>query len=87
MRILKISKHVSNISHVCLFCQTYLKPISFEKFSQHHFPWGILYVCSCGKSKILTNFIRSETEFVSVVFTNHWDIYWSGFCNDYKYEK
>lgn len=83
MRIYKIAKHASDKSFTCHKCNGNLIPSGFAKNTNHHFPWGINYICKCGESKIWTNSIRSYREFKTIVLDNKpWDSYWSGFCND-----
>jgi len=82
---LKIAKHVSETSHTCLYCDSILSPVGFERNGRHHFPWGITYKCTCGKSGVWTNSIRGPKEFMDVVFGNvppENDTSWEGFCND-----
>jgi hypothetical protein len=82
MKIIKLGKHISNESHQCLYCGGFLRPTGFMENRSHHFPWGILYECGCQKSQVLSNFIRSEQEFVAVISGKEWKSFWSGFCND-----
>ena len=85
MRMFKIAKHVSDHSHTCIYCNSFLIPSSFSRNSNHHFPWGIVYRCSCGKSGLWTNSIRGAKEFMDVVFGNievRNSSAEKGFCND-----
>ncbi len=83
MRIYIIAKHASDKSHTCYYCMSNLKPVGFSKNKNHHFPLGIDYKCSCGKSHMWTNSVRSYNEFKTIVFEEKpWKSYWSGFCND-----
>ena len=79
---IKIAKHVSNQSHFCGLCKTDLRPRSFLRNNRHHFPWGILHSCDCGKSSLWTNSIRDGAEFMNIVFGDGTDVMRSGFCND-----
>ena len=85
MKIYKIAKHVSDHSHSCIYCKSFLKPSHFSRNKRHHFPWGINYDCGCGKSGIWTNSIRGEQEFLDVVYKNspiRNNFTEKGFCND-----
>jgi len=81
--ITKIAKHMSDHSHFCGLCGTFLKPKSFSKNDNHHFPWGINHVCDCGASSVWTNSIRNGEEFIARVLNNE-DFVGapSGICND-----
>jgi len=85
MKIYRIAKHTSDHSHSCIHCGNFLKPQSFSRNSNHHFPWGIVYTCGCGKSGLWTNSIRGPKEFMDVVFKNVKVMNSTaekGFCND-----
>jgi len=81
----KKAKHTSDHSHSCIYCEGFLLPKSFSTNPKHHFPWGIVYECSCKKSQLWTNSIRGRREFMDIVFGNavaENSGNMSGFCND-----
>ena len=81
----KKAKHITPISHYCIYCKTNIVPHSFSRNQRHHFPWGIVYKCDCGKSGLWSNSIRGNREFLEHVFEDKplEDFpYLEGFCND-----
>lgn len=81
----KKAKHISPISQYCIYCKNNITPHSFSRNPKHHFPWGINYKCSCGKSGLWSNSIRGEQEFIDHVFNNKKlenFPFLEGFCND-----
>ena len=81
----KKAKHISPHSQYCIYCKSNIIPRSFSRNSRHHFPWGILYKCDCGKSGLWSNSIRGGKEFLKHVFDDKplsEFPYLEGFCND-----
>lgn len=88
MRIYKIAwKHVQPGTYACTKCACELKPVDVIKNNKHHFSWGQLYKCSCGKSNLWTNSIRYPSSLIEYAnggknFPHTEDPEAWGFCND-----
>lgn len=84
MKIIKFAKFVNNHSAICEFCSKPLLAREIVQNLRHQFPIGIMYICSCGKSRIWTNSLRAPERFIQWVEGKINDNYgyYQGYCND-----
>lgn len=73
-----VEKFQNSASMKCLVCKQPLEPEDKPVINnKHHFNYGIIYKCSCGKARVWCNSIRNPQNFIKDPQS-----YREGFCND-----
>ena len=77
------AKFMNDKTAFCELCGTSLIAYEIIKTDFHIYSPGILYKCDCGKSQVVTNFLRQPEEFIEVLEgKGRFYFYGHGFCND-----